>query len=304
MNDTYLVVTPEEKYVFRVYRGDWRTSESEITFELELLEHLDRNGISVSLPVSDKQGESVQKLQAPEGIRYAVLFTFAEGSERGIDSEGMSRGFGRAVAEIHLKSDSFQSTHSRQELTLDYLIHQTLDAIQPHMEHRSQDFEELKQIAASMEAKLQELDLNAMDWGICHGDLHGNTNVSYADDGAMTHYDFDLCGYGWRAYDIAEFRLAREVRLGHDPAQLERLWSAFLQGYQSVRKPGENDLKVVPVFVAVRQLWLFGLCLKDPHINGSIDYGDDFIDEKMHFFRNVPVLQKEIGVVQDNLDSQ
>lgn len=296
MNDTYLVTTPEKKYVFRVYRGDWRGNESEVSFEMELLHHLDQNGISVSLPIPDQQGNLIQKLQAPEGTRYAVLFTFAEGTEKGIDTEEISERFGQTVAEIHLKSDSFHTTSSRQELTLDYLIHQTLEAVQPHMQHRLEDFQEFIQIAAKLENSLRELGLDTLDWGICHGDLHGNTNVSYMDDLTMTHYDFDLCGYGWRAYDIAEFRLARQVRLGHDPAQLELLWSAFIKGYQSIRALSDNDLHAVPVFVAIRQLWLFGLCLKDPHINGSIDYGDDFIDDKLHFFRNLSIFQEDISV--------
>ncbi|NMO97686.1 hypothetical protein [Paenibacillus lemnae] len=92
---------------------------------------------------------------------------------------------------------------------------------------------------------------------------------------------------GWRAYDIAEFRLAREVRLGHDKELLEQLWDAFVKGYISVRELSAKDLKAVPLFVGVRQVWLMGLCFKDAHIHGSIDFGDDFIDDKLHFFMNI-----------------
>ncbi|MBE9917768.1 homoserine kinase [Paenibacillus donghaensis] len=295
MNDTYLVTTAGQKYVFRVYRGDWRTNESEIVFEMELLQHLDKQGISVSLPIPDRQGNIIQKLQAPEGTRFAVLFTFAEGEERGIDSEEISERFGKDVAGIHLHSASFHSSNTRQELNLDYLISQALDFIHPRMTHREQDFRELQGLAGKLEELLHDIGLDTLDWGVCHGDLHGNTNVSYRDDGSMTHYDFDLCGYGWRAYDIAEFRLAREVRLGHDPQQLELLWNAFLKGYQSVRTLSENDLRAVPVFVAIRQLWLFGLCMMDPHIMGSIDSGDDFIDEKLDYFKSLSILKDDIS---------
>ena len=106
-----------------------------------------------------------------------------------------------------------------------------------------------------------------------------------------THYDFDLCGYGWRAYDLAEFRLAREVRLGHDAEKLEQLWSAFIDGYHTVRKLKEKDWKSVPLFVGVRQLWLMGLCLRDPSIVGSIDFGDDFITDKLSYFKSLQVVQ-------------
>ncbi|MDT8975885.1 hypothetical protein RQP50_06475 [Paenibacillus sp. chi10] len=144
-------------------------------------------------------------------------------------------------------------------------------------------------MAVGSALKEQITQFSALDWGVCHGDLHGNTNISYIDDQTYTHYDFDLCGYGYRAYDIAEFRLAREVRLGNDPGKLSELWDAFLEGYQSVRQLHEDDIRAVPVFVAARQLWLMGLCLHDLHIVGSIDSGDDFIDEEMEYFNSLSV---------------
>lgn len=285
MNDTYLVITSKQKYIFRVYRGDWRKNYSEVAFEIELLQYLNQNGISVSLPIADSQEEYIQVFNAPEGKRYGVLFTFAEGSERSIDNEEISNIYGRAVANIHLTGDNFQSKYSRPEINGNYLIHQSLEIIESCMQHRKEDFEMLRKIAYQLEETLMEHQLLGLDWGICHGDLHGNTNVSFKDDLSMTHYDFDLCGYGWRAYDIAEFRLAREVRLKHDKEKLEAIWNSFIEGYKSIRPLSDNDLQVIPVFVGIRQLWLMGLCLKDPHINGSIDYGDDFIDEKLRYFK-------------------
>lgn len=287
MNDTYLVTTTVEKFIFRVYRGDRRREYSEIASELALLRFLSEQGISVSLPIPDIEEELIQTLEAPEGNRFGVLFTFAKGSERGIDSEEISFVFGRDVAKIHLQSDRFEQNFNRQRLDLNFLLHETASILESALSHRKNDLEFLMDLGKQLEQSLLELPLNSLDWGICHGDLHGNTNVSYTQDLSMTHYDFDLCGYGWRAYDIAEFRLAREVRLGHDTEQLERLWMAFIEGYRSVRTLSELDLRAVPLFVGVRQFWLMGLCLRDPHIYGGIDFGDEFIDSKMLYFRQL-----------------
>lgn len=287
MNDTYLVTTSDESYIFRVYRGDRRQEYSEIAFELELLCYLDRKGVSVSLPIADVKGEYIQAFEAPEGTRFGVLFTFAEGHEKGMDNSEISYSFGQAVANIHLLTDHYESGYERTPIDLDFLLHQSLAIIESNMQHRGEDVQFLKKLGLQMEQSLREIPLEQLDFGICHGDLHGNTNVSFTEELVMTHYDFDLCGYGWRAYDIAEFRLAREVRLGHDPDQLERIWGAFLEGYQSIRVLSENDLKAVPIFVGIRQLWLMGLCLKDPHIHGAIDFGDDFIDDKLAYFKQL-----------------
>lgn len=145
---------------------------------------------------------------------------------------------------------------------------------------------ELK-LAAELKNRISELEIKGLDWGVCHGDLHGNTNAAFAKDGKLTHYDFDLCGYGWTAYDIAEFRLAREIHSGHDPKEVEGLWDAFLKGYGSVRSLSENDFAVVPVFVAIRQLWLFGLCFQDSEFAGIADFDEGFIDSKMQCFKSL-----------------
>lgn len=63
----------------------------------------------------------------------------------------------------------------------------------------------------------------------------------------LTHYDFDISGYGWRAYDIA----------------------------------------AVALFVVLRQLWLFGLCFNESELVGGADFDEGFIDSKMEYFRKV-----------------
>lgn len=82
------------------------------------------------------------------------------------------------------------------------------------MAHRKADYEYLYNVVVRLREKLEPLIGQGLDWGICHGDLHGNTNAAFAENGELTHYDFDLCGYGWRAYDIAEFRSWRHSAAG------------------------------------------------------------------------------------------
>ncbi|NEZ41709.1 phosphotransferase [Paenibacillus alvei] len=287
MNDTYKVYATDGMYIFRVYRGDWRCHQGAVEFEMDVLLHLQAEGLSVSTPITALSGERVHALQAPEGVRFGVLFTYAEGEERSIDDADISLLFGQAVAQLHAAGDSFASSYPRTEMDLDYLIHKPLQVIANRIQHRPKDIQKLTEIGRSLSERINQFP--NLDWGICHGDLHGNTNISYRADHTYTHYDFDLCGYGYRAYDIAEFRLAREERLSHDSEKLSLLWNAFLEGYQSIRPLRADDIRAVPLFVAARQLWLMALCLHDLQIVGSIDSGDDFIDEKMDYFNSLPV---------------
>jgi len=100
MNHTYFLSNSETKYVLRVYSHNWR-SKSEIIEELEFLKSLKKNNLSVSFPIEDKDGGFIQEINAPEGIRYVVLFSFAQGEKiRFMDIETCFR-IGSLMANIH-----------------------------------------------------------------------------------------------------------------------------------------------------------------------------------------------------------
>jgi Ser/Thr protein kinase RdoA (MazF antagonist) len=271
MNDTYVLVTEQTKYIFRAYRAD-RRNKNEIAFELDLLNYLDVHGVNVSIPISKKDGTFINEFNVPEGVKYGVMFSFSDGNEKPIRAIEDSYSFGKAAAQIHKVTNNFKSEHIRDVLNFEYLIEKPLNTIKYHMGHRQEDYDFLYELAV----RLKEVIVNhlevGLDWGVCHGDLHGNTNVAFTDDGKLTHYDFDICGYGWRAYDIAEFRLAREIHSRHNKDEVEILWEAFLNGYRDVRYISENDIKVVPIFVAIRQLWLFALCFSEAELIGEADF--------------------------------
>ncbi|WP_211750161.1 phosphotransferase [Paenibacillus sp. Marseille-Q4541] len=284
MNDTYIVTTAIEKYIFRVYRAD-RRSQAEIEFELDLLECLASADIRVSTPIKRKDDSFLNTFEVSEGTKYGVLFNFAEGVEKPIHRIEDSYSFGKEVARLHNAADHFTSEHERGILDLEHLIEKPLQTLQAYMQHRPEDYSALYHLAMKLKDIVETQLDQGLDWGICHGDLHGNTNVAFAEDGTMTHYDFDLCGYGWRAYDIAEFRLAREIHSGHDQEEVEQLWQSFLNGYKEIRSISDNDIRMVPVFVVIRQLWLFSLCFQESELIGIADFDDGFIDSKMEYFK-------------------
>lgn len=284
MNDTYLVKTIDQKRIFRLYRSDWRTEETAVLSRWSFCSISNRQGVSVSVPIADGSGKHVLRLQAAEGNRFGALFTFAEGKEQEIDTEELSERFGRAVAELHIKSEGFSTQQAREMWDAKTLIHGPLANIEPRLQHRKEDLQFLQKLAIELEAKLNEHILAGLDWGICHGDLQGNFNTDFCEDNTYTHFDFDLCGYGWRVYDLAVFKLSR-ILIEEDDELVESLWNAFLKGYTVVRPLSENDQATVSLMTGIRQLWLMGLCMHDPHIMGSSDSDDAFVNEKMEFFK-------------------
>jgi len=268
LNDTFRVQASDRSYAFRVYRAGWR-SQSEIQYELDVLLHLDRKGIAVSTPIAGKDGSLLRRIEQPEGPRYAVLFTYAEGEQPGALSETRARLFGTATAELHAASDGFLTHHARFGLDLDHLVDQPLSAALPFLAHRPDDQLYLKDLGARIRHRIEAVQAE-LDFGFCHGDLH---SVNAAFDGeTVTMFDFDCCGVGWRSYDIAVYRWLLEIR------NLASNWPPFLEAYRERRPLNPIDLSAVPLFVAARYIWILGL-----HTSNASFLGRSFLNDQLYW---------------------
>jgi Ser/Thr protein kinase RdoA (MazF antagonist) len=249
VNDTYQVDAGGETLFYRVYRAGWRT-RSDIEFELELLRHLEREGVAVSVPIARADGTYIAELAAPEGPRPAVLFARAPGQVLAYVPEDAYH-YGCAAARLHTAMDRFQSPWTRFRLDREHLLEEPLRLIRPFAEETGH-WPFYNELAGRLRSAVQAAAPN-LEQGLCHGDLHGH-NVHKNQDGQLTFFDFDCGGPGWRAVDLAAYRWA----VGRHARNLEP-WDAFLEGYRTVREVRQADLEIVPAFVAIRNFWLVGM---------------------------------------------
>ena len=279
INDSYKVMSKDESYILRIYRKDWRTL-SQINFEIDALNYLYDKGAKVSYPVKRLDGEYVTTLNTPEGLRYALVTSFAEGEVLSYDEEQDAYLYGVNVADIHLLSTGFSSEYSRFELDHIHLLSEPLKYIRPFLTHRPECWMFMEKFGALLLDIIMNTDQERVDYGLCHGDFHG-WNAHKSSNG-ITFFDFDCCGYGWRAYDIAVFRWG--ARLRHK--EYER-WEAFVKGYETKRKISSIDLKLTTTFLAIRNIWLMGL-----HMGNAKDFGrgwldDTYIDRHINFLKAI-----------------
>ncbi len=100
INHTYKVDDDAEKYVFRVYSLNWR-SKTEIQEEVNFLLDLKKHGIQVAYPLADTKNDFIQSLKAPEGLRFAVMFSFAEGKIMRNPPPEICHKLGRYLGQFH-----------------------------------------------------------------------------------------------------------------------------------------------------------------------------------------------------------
>jgi Ser/Thr protein kinase RdoA (MazF antagonist) len=277
-NDTFLIDTQNTQYILRVYRKDWR-SLSDILYELEALLHLKREGIAVSVPIPREDGNLVGTIMAPEGLRYLVLFTHAPGKEPVYDAqqEHQSYLYGKAVAKVHAATDTFQSSHHRFALDLEYLLDIPLQSFKPFLSHRLEDWEYIVRLADKLRLGIQKLSPDSLEIGFCHGDLYYG-NAHFDQDQTLTFFDFDFCGMGWRADDIAVFRI-----YAHLNGKEKEIWPSFLRGYTEERNLSDADIQATKYFMAIRYIWLLGLDTNYVNDWGSTKVNDRYFDSALKF---------------------
>nr|HEV8052831.1 phosphotransferase [Parachlamydiaceae bacterium] len=227
VNDIYLVEAGSEKYVLRLSRTDKNLTltHSEFLFELEWLEFLHFHRIPVSYPIHRLDNKLFGEIEAPEGLRFATLFSYAEGTPD-MDAK---RAFllGEALAQLHIASDLFVTSCERDHLDITRLIDIPLRTIKDALgELWQKEVQQLENLAEKLRSEIMALDKKKGTYGIIAGDIHGD-NQHFTQDNQVTMFDFEFCAYGYRIYDIATFRWGRGIS--------KDLWHAFLEGYQTIR---------------------------------------------------------------------
>ena len=241
INDSYLITSGDVKYIFRVYSLNWR-SEKEIEEEIRLLNLLKENGIPVSYPIADADGNYIQQFAAPEGKRYGVLFSFAKGEKLLNFPASVHFKIGEIMARQHQLTTGFK---------LDRVVYSPKVILSDSFEHLkkfiSEDTEEMIFMASTQKYlldKLAKADANKIRNGAVHMDIWFD-NLSIDEDGEITLFDFDFCGNGWLCYDIAYYILqVNSTEKDEEECRLKT--EAFLNGYESVTKICDEEKRLFP----------------------------------------------------------
>lgn len=242
INHTYLIKDEDKRFIFRIYSLDWRT-ENEILEEIRLLNLLKANNISISYPISDNTGNYIQTINAPEGERLAVMFSFAEGEKLLSFDEKSHFQIGVMMAKIH------QITENLQLERIGYTPQVLIDDVFNYLPNfLSTDTEEMTFMKSTQQYLLHEfskVNLEKIRKGAVHLDIWFD-NLNIAKDGKITIFDFDFCGNGWLCMDIAYYVLQLHST-ERDEAICKSKLDSFLAGYESVTPISDEEKRILPM---------------------------------------------------------
>jgi Ser/Thr protein kinase RdoA (MazF antagonist) len=243
INDTYLVTNEQDKYVFRIYSLGWRT-EMEISEEIRLLNKLKENEVSISYPLVDAKGHYIQTLNAPEGNRPGVLFSFADGEKISHFPEETHYRIGVLMARLH------QVTVNMTLQRINYTSKVILENPFLHLEKfLSADSDEMRFMQSTQKYLLNEFskaDTAHLRNGAVHLDIWFD-NLNIDQEKNVTIFDFDFCGNGWLCLDIAYYILQIHNIEKYEAKDYQPKIDQFIQGYESITPITDEEKRLVPM---------------------------------------------------------
>lgn len=263
VGDTYLVESPGDRFIFRVYRSSHR-GLPQIKEEIDLLSALRHADVPVSYPIVDSSGAAIQAIQAVEGERYAVLFSYARGKSVRNLTESQLRSLGGQIARFHNVSSIICLGSERWHFDLETTLFGPLKMLRSAFEENQDDYDWLHEMARRVEEKLSTLNTAAFSTGYCHFDFLPK-NFHFEGD-SVTLFDFDFMGYGWLVHDIMSFwqHLILDVHTGRTTQEAaDNAYAIFLKGYAEHRTISEQELAIVP-YISLG-FWLFYMGFHTTH---------------------------------------
>lgn len=241
MNHLYLVHEEEKQYVFRVYTYNWRT-KLEIEEELRLLLHLKEADRQVAFPIADQSNAYIQEIEAPEGKRFGVLFSYAKGTKTAKFSTQTSFLIGQALANVHQSTVGFELR--RMSYNSQNLLHDAVLKTQKFFPNNNSEVDFLEKLATFLTLKIDTIDREKIRYGIVHLDVWFD-NLHIDDEKGITFFDFDFCGNGYLCFDISYF-LFQLLATNLNEAEYQTKADSFLQGYETVTAISNEEKRILP----------------------------------------------------------
>lgn len=241
MNHLYVVHDAEKKYVFRVYTFNWRT-KLEIEEELRLLLHLKETNRQVAYPIADKSNEYIQEIEAPEGKRFGVLFSYAKGVKTAKFSHQTSFLIGQALAKVHQSTENFEL--KRISYNTQNLLTQSILRTKKFFKKTNDEIDFLEKLSAFLALKMDNIDEKEMRYGSVHLDVWFD-NLHIDDEKEITFFDFDFCGNGYLCFDVSYF-LFQLLATNLNEAEYQEKADSFLKGYETVTEISNEEKKFLP----------------------------------------------------------
>ena len=251
MNHTYMLTGKSDKHVLRLYCHKWRTKQ-EIEEEISLLLSLKEKVLNISYPIPDANGNYIQEINTPEGIRYAVVFSFAEGGKVRFIDEDTCFYIGTIMGKFHQATKS--KTYKRINYNTEILTELPYQYANTYFHDDLPDMQYLKALSNNIKQLFEQIPL---EQGVVHLDMWYD-NMAITNENEVTVFDFDFFGNGPLILDVAYFCKHLFIIEPNKDVYNKKV-QAFINGYQSINTLSQQELDIIPHAAAAVFIFYLGV---------------------------------------------
>lgn len=256
MNFIYEFKQKDKECILRISKHKL-LEERQILAELNWINYLSKNDISVCSPILTTSGKQLLKVDSNDDQLLIVAFEKATG--RHIEYEdwtvGLMKKMGIIVGDIHKLSTTYSVNNGIKRFDWKNSIYfKILTNTIPKSENIIWE-----RINALID-ELEQLPRDSSNFGMVHADINvGNFFIN--DD--ITLFDFDGCEYNWYIYDIAVAVFYSVLFI--DPDQRNEADRAklflrnFKEGYEERFHLDQNWFNNINLFLRLREYILYAL---------------------------------------------
>ncbi|HEU5139939.1 MAG TPA: phosphotransferase [Bacillales bacterium] len=235
-------------YVLRISHSSHRSLD-QIKGEIEWVNHLASNQVSVSKAVPSKENQFVETIPADDNHFSVVSFEKAPGRPPGKEdwNDDLFRQMGRMTGKMHALAKEFQPEYRRPEWDEEMKAfgEKFLDFAEPTV---AKQFQELQEYP-------REFSKDPSEYGLIHADFHrGNF---FVEEGTITLFDFDDSQYSWLVEDIAMalfYAISPDCRNHEDLAFARHFYDCYMEGYHRENTLASKWLQEIPYFLKRREV--------------------------------------------------
>ncbi len=191
-NTNYLLSTDQNQYILTIVE-EFSPGKEALPYIISLMKHLHKHDIPCPRVISDRHGQSVQKLQG----KPALILSFLKGAEPQPITTAHCAALGDMLAQMHQASQSFSQLRENP-----WSIPHLLAEKDAHLKSAAQFQPELPDLLEQHFANLEKHWPTHLPQGGIHADLFPD-NTLFTEDKLTGLIDFYLSAQDILAYDLA-----------------------------------------------------------------------------------------------------
>lgn len=216
--------------------------ESHLPFHINVLQHLQHDGVAVAAPLEDYNGDALQQLKG----KPAVLCPRLAGQHPNPPSIQQCQAIGDTLADIHTSLGGFENAQQHTGIRdNNWLIHSVAKA-KPLL-----NAEDQKLAQSVLESYQHTLANHDFSKSIIHGDLF-HDNCLFEGNSLQGVIDFFNAGYGFCIYDLAI--VVNDWCMDADGRIKPEHYQSLIKSYAQKRPFTKSETQYWPQFLQIAAL--------------------------------------------------